>query len=325
MALATGIGSMPGTDVVDTVHTVLGEVGALPHVPELPARGAPAGMVGRSLALLVGVGADLQPQGWRLTDHDGVDLRRARSLLARDLDAVEELAGEHRGPFKTQVTGPLTLAATVERPKGDKLLADHGARRELAESMAEGVAEHVRGLRRRLPHAELVVQVDEPALVATLEAKVPTASGWATHRKVDAPEADALLRRYVDAIAGAGARPVVHTCAPDVPVALLRGAGFQALAFDLALAHPHDAWAEAFEAGVDLWPGAVPAVEQPGSDAVLGRRLETFFDRLGFARDAYDERLVVTPACGLAGVSPTAARRALALARTLAEASADER
>ncbi len=325
MALATGIGSMPGTDVVDTVHTVLGEVGALPHVPELPARGAPAGMVGRSLALLVGVGADLQPQGWRLTDHDGVDLRRARSLLARDLDAVEELAGDHRGPFKTQVTGPLTLAATVERPKGDKLLADHGARRELAESMAEGVAEHVRGLRHRLPHADLVVQVDEPALVATLEARVPTASGWGTHRKVDAPEADALLRRYVDAIADAGGRPVVHTCAPDVPVALLRGAGFAAIAFDLALAHPHDAWAEAFEAGVDLWPGAVPAVEQPGSDAVLGRRLETFFDRLGFARDAYDERLVVTPACGLAGVSPTAARRALALARTLAEPAVDDR
>jgi methionine synthase II (cobalamin-independent) len=325
MALATGIGSMPGDDVVDTVHTVLGEVGALPHVPELPGRGAPAGMVGRSLALLVGVGADLQPQGWRLTDHDGVDLRRARSLLARDLDAVEELAGDHRGPFKTQVTGPLTLAATVERPKGDKLLADHGARRELAESMAEGVAEHVRGLRRRLPHADLVVQVDEPALVATLEARVPTASGYATHRRVDAPEADGLLRRYVDAITGEGARPVVHTCAPDVPVALLRGAGFAAIAFDLALAHPHDAWAEAFEAGVALWPGAVPAVDQPPSDAVLMRRLETFFDRLGFGREAYDERLVVTPACGLAGLTPDGARRVLGLAQRMTEAPADER
>jgi hypothetical protein len=123
----------------------------------------------------------------------------------------------------------------------------------------------------------------------------------------------------VDAITDAGARPVVHTCAPDVPVALLRGAGFAAVAFDLALVHPHDAWAEAFEAGVDLWPGAVPAVDQPPSDAVLMRRLETFFDRLGFGRDAYDERLVVTPACGLAGLSPAGARRVLALAQRLTE------
>ena len=84
-----------------------------------------------------GLAADLQPAGWRLTDSSGVDHRRARSLLAQDLDAVEELAQEYVGAFKTQVVGPWTLAATVEKPRGDKVLSDLGARRELVAAEKE--------------------------------------------------------------------------------------------------------------------------------------------------------------------------------------------
>ena len=36
-------------------------------------------------------------------------------------------------------------------------------------------------------------------------------------------------------------RQVVHSCAPDVPVELLAGAGFAAISFDLTLARPADA------------------------------------------------------------------------------------
>ena len=65
MAPATGIGSMPGTDFAESFRIVLGEVGGLPYVPELPARGVHAGMIGRGLAVLEGIEADLQPDGWR--------------------------------------------------------------------------------------------------------------------------------------------------------------------------------------------------------------------------------------------------------------------
>ncbi|MDX6276542.1 MAG: hypothetical protein QOJ72_670, partial [Nocardioidaceae bacterium] len=109
MALATGIGSMPGTDFAESLRIVLGEVGELAYVPELPARGVHAGMIGRTLAVLDGLEADLQPDGWRLGAGEGADLRRARSLLAQDLDVAEELAGDHDGLLKIQVTGPLTL------------------------------------------------------------------------------------------------------------------------------------------------------------------------------------------------------------------------
>jgi methionine synthase II (cobalamin-independent) len=319
MALATGIGSMPGTDFAESLRIVLDTVGDLPYVPELPARGAHAGMTGRTLAVLDGLAADLQPDGWRIGVGEGADLRRARSLLAQDLDVAEELAGSHEGPVKIQVTGPLTLAATVERPRGDKMLADHGARREIAESLAEGLRGHVADVRRRFDRADVVVQVDEPAISAVLTGGIPTASGFSRHRSVHPPEADELLRTVVDAITGAGARPVVHSCAPDVPVALLAGAGFGAISFDLGLVRPDDVWAESFEQGVDLWFGVVPSTDPTGvSEKALAGRIETFFGHFGFDEEAYADRLVVTPTCGLAGASPAWAAAALSTAQSVA-------
>lgn len=322
MTAATGVGSMPGTDVAEALRVIRGEVGDFVFVPELPARGPHAGMIGRALAVLEGMEADLQPAGWRLGVGSGRDLLRARSVLAQDLDAAEELLGDHPGPVKVQVTGPLTLAAHVERARGDKLVSDHGARRELAESLAEGLTTHLADVRRRFGRAEqVVVQIDEPAITAVLEGGIPTASGFGRHRTVHPPEADALLRRVVDAISAAGARPVVHSCAADVPVSLLAGAGFTAVSFDVGVVEPDDSWSEAFEAGTDLWPGVVPSTDATVTDADLGRRVERFFDRLGFEEDAYAARTVVTPTCGLAGASPAWARRALSLAQGVAGAA----
>lgn len=312
---ATGIGSMPGDDFRDAFHVVLGEVGDLPFVPELPARGATAGMIGRSLALLEGLDVDLQPAGWRLTTGESRDHRRARSLLAQDLDVVEELLPASKPVLKQQVAGPWTLAATVERPRGDRLLADHGARRELAESLAEGIGHHISELRRRAPRASFVIQIDEPALPAVLAGAVPTASGFGKHRRVFDSDADHLLRLITESVTRSGAAAVVHCCAARVPVALLAGAGFGAVSFDATLTKPDEAWAAAFENGVDLWPGAVPTSGQTPNATDVRRVVDRWFHDLGFDDAAYGERAVVTPACGLAAGSPTAARAALAAAQ----------
>ena len=326
MARATGIGSMPGTDFAESLRLVLGEVGDFAYVPELPARGVHAGMIGRTLAVLEGLDADLQPDGWRIGVGEGADLRRARSLIAQDLDTAEEIAGGHEGLLKLQVTGPLTLAAAVERPRGDKMLADHGARREIAESLAEGLSTYVSDARRRFPGTDLVVQVDEPSIVAVLTGGIPTASGFSRHRSVNPPEADALLRIVAGAITDAGARPAVHSCAQDVPVGLLAGAGFTAISYDLGLVRPNDVWAESFEKGVDLWVGVVPSTDTTDvTDKALAMRISTFFGRLGFDEDAYADRLVVTPTCGLAGASPTWARQALVSAQAVADGLAGDR
>lgn len=315
---ATGAGGMPGEDVREAFQVILGEVGELPFIPELPARGAAAGITGRSLAMLAGLDVDLQPAGWRLTTGESRDHRRAKSLLAQDLDVVEELLPAATAVVKQQVAGPLTLAATVERPRGDRLLADHGARRELAESLAEGIAHHISDLRRRAPHASFVIQLDEPALPVVLAGAVPTASGFGKHRRVYASDADRLLRLVTEAIARSGAASIVHCCAANVPVELLAGAGFGAVSFDAALARPTAEWAAAFESGVDLWPGAIPTSGPLPTVADVRHRIDRWFADLGFDIDAYDERVVVTPACGLATLPPDAAREALTLAQQAA-------
>jgi len=315
---ATGIGSMPGEDFADAFHTVLGEVGDLPFIPELPARGAGADMIGRSLAMLDGLHVDLQPAGWRLTTGESRDHRRARSLLAQDLDVVEELLPASTPVLKQQVAGPWTLAATVERPRGDRVLADHGARRELAESLAEGLAHHISDLRKRAPHASFVIQVDEPSLPAVLAGAVPTASGFGKHRRVYESDADRFLRLITEAIARSGAAAIVHCCAARVPVELLAGAGFGAISFDATLVQPDEQWAAAFESGVDLWPGAVATSSGLPSPADVLNRIDRWFGDLGFDDATYGERTVLTPACGLSGASPEDARAALSLVQRAA-------
>jgi hypothetical protein len=312
---------MPGVEFTETAKWVLSELEDLPFLPELPARGAGASMIGRALSLLP-LDADLQPAGWRLTGTEGApgrDQRRAASLLAQDLDAIEELGQGYEGAFKVQVTGVWTLAATVERPRGDKLLADHGARRELAEALAEGVRSHIRDVRRRLPGVDrLIVQLDEPALPGVLAAQIPTASGFGKHRRIDVPEASELLGTVLSAVRAEGAETLVHSCAPATPWELLTGAGAQALSFDLGLlgAADLDRIGEALDAGVGLALGVVPTLGALPGDRQVTETVLRWLDMLGYDPEEVGARIMLTPTCGLAGAPD--ARAALALVRTSA-------
>ncbi|CAN5429893.1 methionine synthase [soil metagenome] len=328
MTRATGVGSMPGTDTSDfdlAVRIVLEELPDLSHLPEMPGRGAHADMTGRTLALVSELGADLQPQGWRLTDAAGIDHRRAKSLLAQDLDVVEEHSQGYTGPFKIQVAGPWTLAATVERPRGDRVLADHGARRELSQALAEGLRDHVADVRRRIPGADVVVQVDEPALPAVMAGQVPTASGFHRHRSVDPPRASPALEWVFAAITESGATPVAHCCASDVPIGLLTGAGAAGVSVDLDVlpVSAYDDLAALLEKGRPVHLGVVPstAPAQPLSDATVTERVLRWLDMLGLDPEAASS-LVVIPSCGLAGADPQWARRALRICQQVSAALA---
>ncbi|GAA4992555.1 methionine synthase [Actinopolymorpha pittospori] len=342
---ATGVGSLPYDDPIEATRVVLGELPDFPHLPELPMRGPGSDMVGRACALLVELGVDLQPSGWRLTAGEGLDQRRARSVLAQDLDALEELTQGYAGPLKLQVTGPWTLAASLERPRGGRVVGDYGARRDVSQSLTEGLAAHIAGVRRRVPGAEVVVQLDEPSLPAVLRGSVPTASGFSRYRPIEESEGTELLRGMIERISAEQALPVVHSCAAGVPFELLRRAGARGLSFDLAMLGEADLepLATAVEDGVALLVGAVPAVRPeepptraaangrgprpagpPGSnDAEVTRTVQSFWRRMGFAADEAANGAVVTPSCGLAGADPGWARTAMTLARTAAAHLAD--
>lgn len=342
---ATGVGSLPYDDPIEATRVVLGELPDLPHLPELPVRGPGSDMVGRACAFLVELGVDLQPSGWRLTAGEGLDQRRARLVLAQDLDALEELTQGYSGPLKLQVTGPWTLAASLERPRGGRVVGDHGARRDLSQSLGEGLAAHIAGVRRRVPGAKVVVQLDEPSLAAVLRGSVPTASGFSRYRPIEESEATELLRGMIEWISSEQALPVVHSCAAGVPFELLRRAGARGLSFDLRTVGEADLepLATAVEDGVALLVGAVPAVRPeeapprvaadgraprpsgpPGpNDAEVARTVQSFWRRMGFAPDEAANGAVVTPSCGLAGADPGWARTAMTLARKAAAHLAD--
>ncbi len=321
MTTATGIGSMPGEDVTRTVKLVAEVLPDLPFLPELPARGPIADLTGRAAAVVSDLGFDLQPAGWRLTDAPGVDHRRARSLLAQDLDVLEEEFQGYAGRFKVQVAGPWTLAATVEKPRGDKVLSDLGARRDLAQALAEGVRVHLADVQRRLPGAELVLQLDEPALPFVLGGQVPTASGFSRHRSVKPPEAQDALEWVLDA-AGDHAT-LVHCCAAEVPIDLLRRSGARGVSVDLDVlpASAYEQLATAIDEGAEVLLGVVPSTgsKAPSAKGPLERALR-LLDMLGFDPEEVAGRLVFTPACGLAGASASYAEGVL---RALREAAAE--
>ncbi|GAA0801525.1 methionine synthase [Spirilliplanes yamanashiensis] len=313
-AAATGIGSLPGTDVAEAQRIVLGELPDLPHLPELPARGAGADMIGRGAGFLVDLPVELYAGQWRVAARAGRDARRTADLLERDLDQLTEQAGDYAGTVKVQAAGPWTLAASVDLPLGGRILRDHGAVRDLAASLAEGLRLHVADVRSRLPRATVLLQLDEPSLPAVLAGHVPTESGFSAYRAVAASAAADALRAVVDA---AGAPVVVHCCAPGVPLQVVRDAGAAAVALDLSLVTDLDPLGEALDAGLGLFAGAAPATGPRTSAAVAGA-VRDLWSKLSFPARRLPEQVVVTPACGLAGATPAQARAALTACRDAA-------
>jgi cobalamin-independent methionine synthase catalytic subunit len=318
---ATGIGSLPGTDIDEALRVVLGELPELPHLPELPARGAGADTIGRGAALLAELPVEIQPSGWRLTARPGRDLRRSRDFLERDLDALEAAASGYSGVLKVQAVGPWTLAASIELPGGHRVVSDHGAVRDLAESLTEGLRAHLAEVARRVPGATIVTQLDEPSIPAVLAARVPTPSGYGTVRAVEASVVEQTLGEVLSVVPE-GAR-VVHCCAADVPIALLRGAGACAVAVDASLNLDQDAVGEAVEAGTSLWLGVVPGTDATISLDSARDPVRKLWRELGFADSDLAGAVVPTPACGLAGASPDYARRALSIVRDVGRALRD--
>lgn len=314
-AAATGIGSLPGIDSHEWARTIAGELPEFPHVPELPARGPGADMVGRTMSLLAEVAPDLAvettPTGWRFADAPGRVMSRARSWLAEDLDGIEQALAGRATPLKEQLVGPWTLAAAIEMRNGERAVRDVGACRDLAEALAEATMRHVGEIKRRMPLADIVIQLDEPSLPSVLAGGVTTASGLATYRSVDAGRAESHLSWVLSAAAGLGAVAGVHCCHPRVPVDLLRKAGAQLLSVDPAVLEEaqEEPLGAAVEAGVRVLLGYAPAVPrnvsgpQVVAEIVAARALEQY-SRWGIPADAANRHVALTPSCGLAGADP---------------------
>ena len=320
---ATGLGSMPGTDPAEALAAVFGELPAFPYLPELPGRGPGADLVGRTAALLVGMPVETTTGGWRLATRPGRDASRAASMLARDLDGLEEAAQDWDGPLKVQACGPWTMAAAVELTRRrDPALADPGAIADLTGSLAEGVAAHVAEVRKRVPGATVILQLDEPSLPAVLAGAVPSASGLNRIAEVEGATAAAGLRTI---LTGAGVFSIVHCCAPAAPLTVIAAAAAGAVSLDLSLLRrdEEDGLAEVVEAGLGVLAGATGTGTgrppgRPPAPRDVAQRVRELWHRIGQPPAAATASVVITPSCGLAGTTPAGARQILARCREAA-------
>jgi methionine synthase II (cobalamin-independent) len=262
-----------------------------------------------------------------VTARRGAVTRRAVSLLDEDIDALEEaweiagLRGSGR-PVKVQAPGPITLAAELELANGHRAITDLGAVRDIAASLAEGVATHRAEVSRRLD-TPVVVQFDEPSLPAALGGRLAGVTALSPVAPID----EALAISMLDTCAAAaGAEVLLHSCAAELPWTVLQRSNITAVSVDAGLlaASDLDAMAEFVESGRDVVLGVVsagtparrPSVEEVAASVVA------ITDRLGFGRSVLSDRIGITPACGLAAATPQWARAAIGLARRAAEAVA---
>jgi hypothetical protein len=322
--LVTGVGSMPGTDPLEAARIVAGELD-VPHVPELPARGPGADMIGRTLALICATtgefAAQTTPTGWALTGartggDPGRAMRRGNSWLAEDCDRLEEQMVGFQGTVKAQLVGPWTLAAGLESARGTRVLADAGACLELADALAEAMTAHLTELSRRFPGATLLAQLDEPSLPAVEAGQLRTASGRGAVRTPEHAELTARLGAVVAGARRGGAVEVAaHCCARTVPFDLFRRAGIGTVSLDLIAVggRADEELGQWWDRGDAVVVGVAPAVD-PDPAALrampesLARTVDALWHRIGFGVADVGERTRLSAACGLAGASPAWSR-----------------
>lgn len=296
---------------------------------ELPARGLGADLIGRSAALLVDITIDTVPRGYRIAAGRSAVTRRAVSLLAEDIDALEEawekagLRGAER-TVKVQAVGPITLAAQLELGNGHRAITDRGAVRDLARSLAEGVAAHRAEVARRLD-CPVVVQFDEPSLPAALAGQLSGVTSLTPVHPVDESVATALLD---DCVSVVGGEVALHCCAGGMPWAMLQRSALRAVSLDLSTltADDFDGVGEFVESGRTVMLGVVPGAapqRRPSAEEVAGSVVD-FTDRLGLPRALLPDRIGVTPACGMATAPLQWARTAIDLTQKAADAIVDD-
>lgn len=217
---ASAPATMPGLAMPEVAERLETELAAphLPSVPALPRRGHHGAQLGRATALLSELPAELTSYGWRLTQRPGADRQRAERQLNADVDAVADVRGaaaesgahaEGAPGLVLHLLGPVSLAAQLAVPSGEKVLVDHGARRDVAASLAAGLGEHLAHVLRACQPSSLTVVLDEPDHSRVRAGAVPTVSGYRTIRSLPRDETRRMIGEVAAAVRAAGADRVL--------------------------------------------------------------------------------------------------------------------
>ena len=325
---ATGIGSLPATDVREAVETVLAYCPDLPHWPQLPKASRAEGMNEQALAGLPGLVITGEGR-LRLVQDEAFFLGVERVMAAHAAGdaSVAAMAPESAAGFepfvaavrergtpeaKGQVAGPITTGMAVLAEDGNPILYNDVFRDVLVKFLAL----RVRWQAERLSAAGVrpVVFVDEPFLSSF---GTPF-FGWGVGQ----------VREVLDEVA-AGTPVAGSHCCSNTDWSIFLGCPHLAIvsfdAFEFAenfLVYRDDLAAFVSRGGNLAW-GIVPT----DPDLLAGQTGKSLRERLlplvakvealGFTRDQVLAQSLITPACGLGSRDLETAQRALELVRDL--------
>lgn len=317
LGLVTGIGCLPHHDPGEAVDFVLRHTPGLPAAPSLPARSLREGMVAQAATGIAGV--IVSDDGSLDLDHDALD-PEAPLGPGFDTDAYIGLRAfltaiaDRTGPLKVSLTGPVTLGVALHAIGVERGLAFRIAGR-MVRQRARALVDLVL---QRVPQAQIVVFVDEPALARLTEPGFPIGPNDG-----------------VDLVSGslAALEPLAITglhCCGDADWRLALAAGPRILSLPVGAGVSRNAGAvgDFLDDGGWLAWGAVP-VDGPVGPAVdpLWRRLVDEFRDLtagGCDPTLLRTNAIVTPVCGLPHHGITQAEQVFGLANEVAGRLVDE-
>lgn len=185
-------GTFAGTDLHAVYTLQLQEVGAahLPALAELPEVGPHATGIGKVTANL-NMPFELRTYGWQLQRGDrisSVDQLRATSHRNSTIQALADAAADDAVPnVSVRLAGPVALMTTGWLPSGQRILGDPGARADIVEAWADGVASLIARIRAVLGSA-VTLNIQEHSAHLAVAGKIPTASGAGFERPIDVAE-----------------------------------------------------------------------------------------------------------------------------------------
>ena len=297
--LRTGVGSLPHTDP-NAASRFVQATSDVAYLPQLPNRHPQESM-------LVQWGDGMLRAG-----QDGRNLGASRATGDRSeafVGASAVLDDFSGSTLKTQVTGPVTLAAALRAGGvgGEALLE------QVADELLVRIDTHLRWIRNQVELAELVVILDEPSLAALGD------SGT----KMPAPVREVLERVLGSIDASTG----VHCCGDTDwgSIAAMRPdwMSWDLAALGLGFFEGADQIARALGAGSRVMWGMVPTTSGPLPEQnVLIGRYGTAVANLvvaGAPFESLKSRAWFTPGCGLAGLSEGDAEAVTTLLRRVVE------
>ena len=311
--LSTGIGHLPHYDPGDAVEFVLRHSPKLPSAPALPARSRREGMIAQAAAGIAGVTVD--DLGTLSIDHQALDPdaplldEEFRGDAFVGLRAFLTAGADRVGPLKVSTTGPITLGLALHAAGIDADLAFRIAGRVVRRRSA-ALMDHVL---RRVPQAQLVLFLDEPAMGSLAEPGFPIAPS-------DGVDLVSGALAVVEATAVTG----LHCCT-SADYRLLLSAGPRVLSVPVReeiTAHA-GLFGDFLERGGWMAWGAVP------TDGPVGTTVDRLWRRLAvlgraLVEDGLDPELlisqaIITPTCGLAQHGVTQAELVMELTAAVAD------